>query len=263
MSRFVAVAWALAQREMIRFFRQRSRLLGACLQPLVFWLLVGGGFSSSFRPGGTSGGPGYVEYLYPGILAMAVLFTAIFSTIAVVEDRRAGFLQAILVSPAPRSAVIIGQAWGASMLALMEGILLLSLAPVAGIALSFRSAAAAILVMGSMAFGLTGLGLLLAWRLETTQGFHAIMNLAMMPMWMLSGALFPASGAPEWLAPIMRVNPMTYGLAALRRALYDGGAGHAGLLNGVPPMTVSILAMLLFAAITLSLASVLARRASA
>lgn len=222
-------------REVVRFRRQRSRLVGALAQPLVFWILLGGGLSASFRPPGAPQGMGYVEYFYPGIMGLILLFTAIFATISVVEDRREGFLQGVLVAPVARSSIVLGQALGGATLATLEGALFLLLAPAAGISLTVVSALASAAVMGLVAFGLTNLGLLIAWRMESTQGFHAIMNLILFPIWLLSGAFFPASGAPTWIRWAMRLDPLTYGMAALRRCLYLGDPAVAGAVPALAP----------------------------
>ncbi len=229
--------FSLWWREMVRFCRQRSRIVGAFVQPLVFWLLLGGGLQASFRPPGAAAGMGYVEYIYPGIIAMVLLFTAIFATIAVVEDRRAGFLQGVLVAPIPRSSIVMGQALGCTTLAVLQGVLFLALGPLARVALSVRSVLAVTGVMVIVAFGLTSLSLIIAWRLDSTQGFHAIMNLLLLPMWVLSGAFFPASGVPSGMAWIMRLNPLTYGMAALRRAMYPGNPAAVG---PIPEMVLAL-----------------------
>lgn len=220
-------------REIVRFCRQRSRLTGAFLQPLVFWLLLGGGLRASFRPPGTLSGTSYVEYTYPGIIAMVLLFTAIFATISVVEDRQQGFLQGVLVAPVPRSSIVLGQAIGCTTLAVLQGVIFLLLAPLAGISLTVASVFWVTVVMALVAFGLSNLGLLIAWRLDSTQGFHAIMNLILLPMWVLSGAFFPAAGLPVWVEWTMRLNPLTYGMAALRRCLYLGNPAAAGAVPGL------------------------------
>ncbi|HYL80204.1 MAG TPA: ABC transporter permease [Candidatus Acidoferrum sp.] len=221
-------------REIVRFCRQRSRLTGAFLQPLVFWLLLGGGLRASFHPPGSLPGTSYVEYTYPGIIAMVLLFTAIFSTISVVEDRQQGFLQGVLVAPVPRASIVLGQAVGCTSLAVLQGVIFLLLAPLAGISLSVASAFWVTVVMALVAFGLSSLGLLIAWRLDSTQGFHAIMNLILLPMWLLSGAFFPAAGLPVWVEWTMRLNPLTYGMAALRRCLYLGNPAAAGAVPDLP-----------------------------
>src|SRR2546430_16764802 len=183
----LATLW---QRDVIRFIRQRSGLVGALVRPVVFWLVRGGGLSASFRPAGAAAGVGYLEYFYPGVLALVLLFTAIFATISTVEDRRAGFLQGVLVAPVARTAIVLGQALGGSTLAVLQGLLFLALAPLAGVPLDATRALAPTGVMALLAFALVNLGLFIAWRMESTQGFHAIMNLLVIPPWLRAGSLF-------------------------------------------------------------------------
>ncbi|MFZ0888236.1 MAG: ABC transporter permease [Candidatus Binataceae bacterium] len=252
----IATLW---WREITRFRRQRSRVIGALLQPLVFWMLLGAGLSASFRPSGMPGGLSYVEYFYPGVLVLVLLFTAIFATIQTVEDRKQGFLQGVLVAPISRGTIVMGQALGGTTLALIQGVIFLVLAPFAGIDLSAAAIAVAIAMMALIAFALTGIGLAIAWRIESTQGFHAIMNLILIPIWLLSGAFFPAEGAPAWLGWTMRLNPLTYATAALREGLYLARPAALGPLPGFAP---SVAIALCFAAFTFLLAARVARRAA-
>jgi ABC-2 type transport system permease protein len=212
--------YTLWRREIVRFLRQRSRVIGSVAQPFVFWVLLGGGLAPSFQPPGAPPGVGYLGYLYPGILALVLLFTAIFATIATVEDRQAGFLQGVLAAPVSRATVVLGQVLGGTTLAVIQGILLLPLAPIAGLPFAPGGWLGAIGVMALVAFGLTSLGLVIAWRMSSTQGFHAIMNLLLLPMWLLSGAFFPRAGVAAPLAWIMAANPLTYVLSALRACLH-------------------------------------------
>ncbi len=209
MSGFFLPVMTLWKREVVRFARQRSRVMSALSTPLVFWLLLGSGFRASFRPPGAPEGTGYLEYLYPGIIVLVLLFTAIFSTISIIEDRKAGFLQGVLVAPVSRTSIVMGQALGGATLALIQGALFLALAPIAGISLSLTAILGVIFVMALVAFALTSIGLTIAWRMESIQGFHAIMNLILMPVWFLSGAFFPAAGLPVWLGWLMGWNPLT------------------------------------------------------
>jgi len=224
-------------REIVRFYRQRSRIVGALATPLLFWLLLGSGFAESFQPPGAGESTGYAAYFYPGVMVMVVLFTAIFSTISVIEDRREGFLQAVLVAPVARSTVVLGKILGGASLALGQALLLLAAAPFLGLRLGFLDFLAIVAILAVIAFGLTTLGFLIAWRMDSTQGFHAIMNLVLIPMWLLSGAFFPAAGASPWLRLVMTLNPLTYGMAALRRCL-----DPAGLIVGpeVPALPLSV-----------------------
>jgi ABC-2 type transport system permease protein len=259
MKSLILPVMTLCWREVVRFCRQRSRLVGAFVQPLVFWLLLGGGLRASFRPPGAPSGTSYVEYVYPGIIAMVLLFTAIFATISVIEDRRMGFLQGVLVSPVSRSSIVLGQTLGGTSLALMQGIIFLVLAPAAGVPLTVYSVLWMVLVMFLVSFGLTSLGLVIAWRLESTQGFHAVMNLILLPMWVLSGAFFPTTGVPGWLGWTMRVNPLTYGMAALRRCLYLGNPEAAGQ---VPGLGLALAITVVFGILAFLAATDAARRAA-
>lgn len=206
---------------MVRFWRQPNRVIGAFGTPLLFWFLIGSGLGRSFQ---TPAGPGlsYLQYFFPGMLLMIVLFTAIFSTISIIEDRKEGFLQGVLVAPVHRSAIVLGKLLGGGLLAFAQALLLLALSPLLGVYLTFAHFCYAALVLFLLSVGLTGLGFVIAWRMDSTQGFHAVMNLFLMPLWFLSGALFPPDGAPAWLGAVMRANPLSYGVSALHRSLYQG-----------------------------------------
>jgi ABC-2 type transport system permease protein len=242
-------AATLWQREVIRFLRQRSRLVGALATPVVFWLLLGSGLGRSFRTTGLPEEHGYLQYFFPGTLAMILLFSAIFSTISVIEDRAAGFLQGVLVAPISRAALVLGNVLGGTTLAMLQAVILLLAAPLVGFHLSASAWITTIGVMAVLAFALTCLGFLVAWRLNSTQGFHAIMNLVLIPMWMLSGAVFPLDGAPVWLRAVMRINPVTYGVAAIRRCLSPAGALVGDGLPSAPICLaiVAVFGLVLFA----------------
>jgi ABC-2 type transport system permease protein len=243
----------LWRREIVRFCRQRSRIVGSLGTPVVFWLLLGSGLGRSFRTAAEPVPPGgYLEYFFPGTLALIVLFTAIFSTISVIEDRQAGFLQGVLVAPAPRVSIVLAKLLGGTTLAVAQAVLFLPFGPLAGVPFAPGAIAAAVGVLALLGFALTGLGFILAWSLDSTQGFHAIMNLLLVPMWILSGAVFPAGGAAGWVRAIMAVNPLTYGVAALRRTL-------TGELHG-PPLEVSLLVIIGFGLAMLAAGTLLVRR---
>jgi ABC-2 type transport system permease protein len=246
----------LIEREMVRFFRQRSRIIGALGTPLLFWLFLGAGIGRTF-----STGPGvdFQRYFFPGILTLIVFFTAIFSTISVIEDRREGFLQSVLVAPVSRLTVALGKIAGGGLIALLQAGLFLALAPLGGIPLSGSVILPTLGALALVAAGLTGLGFLIAWQMDSTQGFHAIMNVFLIPLWILSGSAFPAEGAHGWLAAIMAGNPMTYGVALIRRCL-DPEA--AAMLSGLPSLSTSLLVTVGFtAAMILASALVTQRRA--
>jgi ABC-2 type transport system permease protein len=250
-------ALSLCHRELVRFLRQRHRIIGALATPIVFWLLIGGGMGRSFQSD-LPGGENYLRYFFPGTVLMILLFTAIFSTISVIEDRKEGFLQGVLVAPVSRMSIVLGKVLGGTILAFGQGLIFLILAPLIGVRLSLAAFLLAAMTMLVLSFALTALGLCIAWRMESTQGFHAIMNLFLMPMWFLSGALFPVSGAWTGLQVVMMINPLTYGLAALRRAIYWGDS--AATAGNMPGLTVSLAISLLFAIIMFALASAIAAR---
>lgn len=220
-------AASLAWREVVRFVRQPFRVIGALATPVLFWLLLGSGVGRSFQGGGAPNG-GYLSFFFTGTLIMIVLFTAIFSTISVIEDRLAGFLQGVLVSPAPRLSIAMGKIAGASILATGQAATFLALAPLAGVPLTFTKYLLLIPVLTIVSLALSGMGLAVAWLTDSAQGFHNIMNLVMLPMWILSGAVFPASGASRWLAMVMAVNPLTYGVC-VTRSVIEGGSASDGV----------------------------------
>ena len=223
--------FTLWKRELVRFFRQPSRIAGAAGSPLIFWVLIGSGLSGSFRLPGGPADLDYLEYFFPGTMVLTLLFAAIFSTISVIEDRNQGFLQGVLVAPVSRASIAAGKVLGGATLAWLQSVVFLALAPLSGISLTLSSILAAAGVLAVLGIALTAVGFAFAWKVDSVQGFHAVMNLLLVPMWLLSGAFFPPSGAPGWLAAVMKANPLTYGVAALRWALY-GSAPEVG--TGLP-----------------------------
>jgi ABC-2 type transport system permease protein len=233
----------LVSRDLRRFFRQRSRVVGALVQPLIFWLVIGSGLEGSFRG---AGGEGYVQYFYPGIVMLVVLFTSIFTTMSVIEDRHKGFLQAVLVAPCSRAALVLGKTGGGVAIALLQAVVFLALSPLAGYdvrAIEWPLLAAMLLLTS---IGLSSLGFAIAWWLDSTQGYHVVMSVLLIPLWILSGAMFPLSGAAGWIRVLMRINPMAYCVSGIRRAL---AGGHA---PGSP--TVELLVVTLFAVLSTALA---------
>jgi ABC-2 type transport system permease protein len=237
-------SYALLSREVIRFVRQKSRLFGALGQPLIFWLLLGAGLGGMFQLPESYTELSYLEYLYPGIIGLIVLFTAIFSTISVIEDRNAGFLQGVLAAPVPRSGIVLGKIMGGVVMALLQASLMLLAIPFLDVSVSALRFIQLFLGIIVIAFALTSLGYIIAWPMESTQGFHSIMNVLLIPMWLLSGAFFPAEGLPFWLSWIMVINPLTYGMNLIHGLLY--GAEHNLIL--------SWLVTLIFAGFTFSIA---------
>ena len=213
-------AFTLWWRELVRFYRQRSRVIGVIASPLVFWLVIGSGFGTSFRSGNAPGQQHYLDFFYPGALIMIVLFTSIFTMMSVIEDRKEGFLLSVLVAPVPRSAIVLGKVLGGTTLAAAQGLIFLIFAPLIGVHFGIASFLLIVLTVFLVSFALTALGFAIAWPMDSTSAFHAIINLFLIPLWLLSGSLFPLSGASGWIRVLMWINPLTYGVEALRNLLY-------------------------------------------
>lgn len=209
----------LWRRDIVRFFRDKPRVIGGLVPPIVFWLLIGAGLGTSVRVPGAPEGLSFLQYFYAGTVVLIVLFTSIFATISIIEDRREGFLQAVLVAPVSRLSIVLGKVLGSATVGLAQGLAFLLLAGAAGLhpGLEGYALAAAVLTLASI--GLTSLGFCIAWVLDSSQGFHAVMNLFLIPMWMLSGALFPAATAPRALQWVIAANPVSYAVAGLQHAL--------------------------------------------
>ena len=218
MNSFFLPAATLWQRELVRFWRQKSRVMGVVASPLVFWLLIGSGSGDLGR-------------FYAGALVLTVMFSAIFSTISIIEDRREGFLLSMLVSPAPRTAMVLGKILGAATLAWIQGLIFLCFAPLAGVKIGLPQLVPVAAGIFLIAFTLTGLGFVIAWKMESTAGFHAIMNLLLLPMWLVSGSMFPMATAHGWVRVIMWANPLTYSVALLNHTLGLPNASPGGLAS--------------------------------
>jgi len=241
LSNFWLPAATLWQRELVRFWRQKSRVLGVVASPLVFWLLIGYGSGDLAR-------------FFAGALVLTVLFSAIFSTISIIEDRREGFLLSMLVSPASRTSLVFGKILGAATLAWIQGLIFLAFAPLAGVSVGAAEVLALIGAVFLVSFTLTGLGFVIAWRMDSTSGFHAIMNLLLVPMWMVSGSLFPMSTAHGWVKALMWVNPLTYSISLLNGLLKLG--------SGSPDIGVSLAVTAGFGALLLLASGFVANRRS-
>lgn len=220
---------ALTGREILKFVRDRSRVLGAVAQPLALWLLLGLGFQETFQPpqGGVEGD--YVAFLFPGILALVLLFTAIFSTISIVEERTSGFLQAVLVAPTPRTALVFGTALGGTLLATGQALLFLVALPAIGLSPGWLGVALVVAICLLTGLAFTSLGFSIAWQMDTTRGFHAVMNLFLLPLWFLSGAMFPIEGAAPILKAFVWINPVSYAVSGLRHGLHGFADGLSTL----------------------------------
>jgi ABC-2 type transport system permease protein len=247
--RFALAATSLWRREMVRFFRQRSGVVASLATPLLFWLLFSIGFGASFDAGRTSSGQpiGSFAFFFPGTVTLVILFTAIFTNISLIQDRREGFLQGVLVAPVPRAAIAFGKIFGGASIAFLQGSIFLAIGSAFARELSVESLLLSCAGVGLLSIALAGLGFAFAWHLDSVQGFHSVMNLVLMPMWVLSGALFPPGGVPRALAWAMAANPATHGLNLMRH-------GYGVAAADLPSMQTSFWVSFAFAAGALSLA---------
>lgn len=216
----IGIVW---YREILRYLRDWVRILTSLMQPLLFLFIFGSGLASSFNPAAT--GPGgtagvnFQTFIFPGVLSMAVLFTAIFSAISIVWDREFGFLREMLVAPVSRTSVVLGKALGGSTIAMFQGTLMLVFAPLIGISLSAELVLTLMLEMLLLAFTMTSLGIVIASRMQSMESFSVVMQFVLMPMFFLSGALFPLRNVPGWLAFLNKIDPVSYGVDPLRQAV--------------------------------------------
>jgi len=215
--RAISIVW---RRELIRFRRDRLRAITSLIQPLLFLLVLGTGLSS-LASHSLPSGINFKTFIYPGVLAMAVLFTAIFSAASIVWDREFGFLREMLVAPVSRASIVIGKCLGGATIATFQGIIVLALAGLAGV--PYDPVLMLILVgeMLLLAFTLTAFGVMMAARITQFQAFMALTQMLVLPLFFLSGALYPLHGLPGWLSVLTRIDPLTYVVGPMRHAVFD------------------------------------------
>ena len=226
-ARAVAVVW---KRELIRFLRNRIRIVTSLVQPALFLFVLGGGLSPAMASGG---GPDYQTFVFPGILSMTILFTAVFSAISIVWDREFGFLREMLVAPVSRGSIVVGKCLGGATVATLQGMIVLLLAGFVGVPYSPVLLAELVGIMALTAFAMTSVGVLVAASIEQMESFQAIMQFLVMPMFFLSGALFPSSGLPSWLAALETVNPLSYAVDPMRRVIFSSIAAPGPAAPGL------------------------------
>jgi ABC-2 type transport system permease protein len=264
--RGIKVVW---QRELIRFWRDRLRIITSLLQPLIFLFVLGGGLAQ-IASGGTEG-VDLRTFMFPGALAMAVFFTAMFSAASVVWDREYGFLREMLVAPVRRGSIVLGKCIGGATVASFQGLLVMALAPLVHVPYSALMIAEVLALQLLLAFMMTAFGVMFAVRVTQMQAFMALMQMVVTPMLFISGALFPLSGLPRWLEVLNRLDPLTYAVNPLREAVFSHldltAAARAALLPGITwfgwlvPIAVQVLVVVAFAGVMLSVAIWQFRRA--
>jgi ABC-2 type transport system permease protein len=218
---FVCI-YAVWLRDTIRYFRERSQLIGSIVRPILWLFILGMGLRGSLPPDQLQGYT-YTQFIFPGIVAMTVIFTSIQSAITIVWDREFGFLKEILVAPVPRTSVVIGKCLAGTTLSLIQSVIIMLLSPLVHVRIPLLNILPMLLGVALLSFALTGVGVLIAARMTSFQGFGTIMNFVIMPMWFLSGAMFPPTRLTHWLAALVRVNPLTYGVDMIRRLILGFG----------------------------------------
>ncbi len=224
----LSVIYTIWLREFKAFIRERSRIIGMIGQPLLYLLIVGQGIASGLSLNRAPSGIGYLLFMYPGILGMSVLFTSIFSGISVIWDREFGFLKEVLVAPVPRWAVATGKILGGATVALAQALILIALAPFIGVGLSAWVVFQLLAICFLISVAITGIGVFIAAGMRSMQGFQMVMNFLVMPLYFLSGAMFPVASAPGWMKALMTVDPLTYGVDGLRIIVLSATASSGG-----------------------------------
>jgi ABC-2 type transport system permease protein len=207
--------WVVAYRELLRFVNERSRIVSSLAFPLLFLVIFGAGFGKVI--GALAPGVDFIKFMYPGIVAQSVLTSSLFAGVSVVWDREYGFLREILVAPIGRSGIVLGKAIGATVTALLQVAVMLVLAPILGVSLSPAIILGLIPIVVILSLGLSGLGILIASFMTSQQGFQLVIQLLIFPLIFLAGVFFPVNNVPNWLEIISKLNPLTYGVDAVRQ----------------------------------------------
>jgi ABC-2 type transport system permease protein len=237
MSEFEGI-YTIWLREAKRYIRYKSRIITAIFTPLLWLLVFGIGLGSSIRFGGATGG--YEAFIYPGIIAQTILFTCVMAGIGIIIDKQYGFLKEIMVAPISRTSIIFGKALGISTGAIIQVLILLLLSFVVGVQMTPLIFVEAMIISTIISIGFSGLGLLIASFMDSMEGFNLVMGFVIMPIFLLSGALFPVTNLPPWLSFIVYLDPLTYGVDALRGVI---------LQNSVLPIEINIVVISIFTVI--------------
>jgi ABC-2 type transport system permease protein len=215
--------WVVAYREILRFVGDRSRLLSSLFMPLLFLLIFGAGFTKALGP--LARNVNYIQFMYPGLIAMTVLTSSLFAGMSVVWDREFGFLKEILVAPIGRTGIVFGKAAGGTMVAFAQVLMMLVLAPFLHVPLSPGIVLSLVPIVIVLSIALSGLGILVASFMQSQQGFQVLVQVLIFPLIFLAGVFFPVNNVPDWLAVISKVNPLTYGVDAIRQVFLGSGLG--------------------------------------
>ncbi len=230
LGRDLEAVWALTWRDLVRFSRDRSQLLGAVARPILWLVLMGKGLRATLP---RAQGVDYEHFVFAGAIAMAVLFSGMFQSITIIWDREFGFLKEVLVAPISRAAIVLGKVLSGAAVTLAQGAITIAFAPIAGVRPGPGAAAALLGVVALLSVAFTALGVVIATRMRSFEGFGVISNFVVLPLYLLSGGVFPVTGLPGWMSVLVHVNPMTYGVDAMRRALGQPSVFSAAVDLGV------------------------------
>ncbi len=246
--------YVICMREFIKFFREKSRLLGTLARPVLWLFVVGNGMSSLIRP---HAGFSYLQFIFPGMIGMTILFSSIFSSISIVWDREFGFMKEMLVAPISRTSIVIGKAVSGTLISVAQAVIIMVLIPFLGISITFAQFVEIVLLSVLVSFCITSIGILIAARLASFDGFNIIMNFLVMPMLFLSGAMYPVTSLPPVLRHLTQINPLTYGVDAFKHILLRSALPPLGPEF---PLSIDILVVIGLSAIMLTLAALSFRR---
>jgi ABC-2 type transport system permease protein len=246
--------YVICLREFKKFFREKSRLLGTLARPVLWLFVVGNGMSALIRP---QAGFSYLQFIFPGMIGMTILFASIFSSISIVWDREFGFMKEMLVAPISRLSIIIGKAISGTAISVAQAVIIMVLIPFLGIQITSLQFTEVVAVSVLVSFCITSIGILIAARLTSFDGFNIIMNFIVMPMFFLSGAMYPVTSMPHALREITHINPLTYGIDALKHVLLSDAASRLGPEF---PLSLDLAVVIGISAIMLTLAALSFRR---
>jgi ABC-2 type transport system permease protein len=227
------VIYTIWLREFITFMREKVRIVAMIGQPLLYLLVLGTGISAGMTLNGAEN-IDYLKFMYPGVIGMSILMTSMFSSMSIIWDREFGFLKEVLVAPVPRWGVALGKCCGGATIAMIQSIILIAIAPLIGIRLSMIMVVQLLFLAVLISFGVTSLGVLIATKMESMQSFQMVMNFLVMPMYFLSGGMYPMQSAPVWMQTLMIIDPLTYGVDAIRNVVFSETVIRAG--HGAEPL---------------------------
>ncbi len=254
--RAIYIIW---YRDLLRFWRDKARLFSSFVMPFLFLVIFGTGLSASMLllgRGTEEAGYNYIQFLFPGIVGMIVLFTAVMWGVSIVWDREFGFLKEILVAPISRAAVAMGKTLGGATIATVQGTVMLVFAPFVGVSLSVSQVLLLIVLMFVFACSITAMGILIASRIKTMEAFQVVMQLLLFPLFFLSPARFPVQNLPSWLGTLVRINPVSYGIDSFRQSILEPTSANFGINLFGHPMSIAedILLVALFGLVMVLLA---------